>query len=83
MYHGEAPSHQVMISFIQWASTNKAVAESLLAKIPAQPMLMERLAFVVTDSGQSEEFCRIYAASHSQGVKEILARIQRYQPACG
>lgn len=82
MYHGEAPGHQVMMSFIDWATNNRTAAESLLARIPAEPLLMERLAFAVADSAQTEEFCGVYAASHSQGVKEFLARIQRYQPAC-
>jgi hypothetical protein len=82
MYHGEAPGHQVMISFIQWATVNTAAAENLMARLSSAPMLTERLAFAVTDSGQVEGFCKAYASSASQGVKEILDQIRRYQPAC-
>lgn len=82
MYHGEAPGHQVMISFIQWATVNPAAAENLMARLSSAPMLTERLAFAVTDSGQVEGFCKAYASSASQGVKEILDQIRRYQPAC-
>lgn len=45
MYHGEAPGHQVMISFIQWATVNTTAAEDLMARLPSAPMLTERLAF--------------------------------------
>lgn len=82
MYHGEAPSHQVMISFVHWATTNADSAEKLLAELPSAPMMAERLAFAVTDSGQTNEFCDAFSSNGSQRVKEILAEIERFEPAC-
>lgn len=82
MYHGEAPGHQVMSSFVDWATNNAAAAENLLARLPPAPIMAERLAFAVTDSGQIDDFCKAYASSASQGVKDILNKIGRYRPAC-
>lgn len=82
MYHGEAPGHQVMMSFVHWATTNTDSAEKLLAELPSAPMMTERLAFAVTDSGQTNEFCDAFSSSGSQRMKEILAQIERFGPAC-
>lgn len=82
MYHGEAPGHEVMSSFVHWATSNTAAAEKLLDTLPSTPMMTERLAFTVTDSGQTNEFCDAFSSSGSQRVKEILAQIGRFEPAC-
>lgn len=83
LYHGEAPSHQVMISFVHWATSNTAAAEKLLAQLPIASMMTERLAFAVTDGGQTDEFCGAFAQSTSERMKAILAEIKRFEPACG
>lgn len=82
MYHGEAPGHEVMSSFVHWATNNTAAAENLLARLPPTPMMTERMAFAVTDSGQTGKFCDAFSSSGSQRVKELLAQIERFEAAC-
>lgn len=83
LYHGEAPSHQVMMNFTHWATSNTAAAEKLAAQLPTTSMMTERLAFAITDSGQTEEFCGAFAQSTSLALKAILAEIKRFEPTCG
>ena len=82
-YHGEAPDHQVMVGFVHWAISNATPAEYLLARLSTAPDMVKRIAFAVTDSGQTGEFCDTFSPSSSQGVKAILIEIGRLDTTCG
>lgn len=71
------------MSFADWAISNTAAAEELVAQLPTASMMTERLAFAVTDSGQTEAFCGAFAQSTSPRVRAILAEIKRFDLTCG
>lgn len=79
MYHGEAPSHQVMISFVHWAIDNTESAESLLARLQADPATTARLAFAVADGCRGKAFRTAFGQSTSSAVKTIITQIDHLQ----
>jgi hypothetical protein len=79
MYHGEAPGHQVMISFVHWAIDNTESAESLLARLQADPATTAQLAFAVTDGCQEKTFRTAFGQNTSSAVKTIITQIEHLQ----
>lgn len=77
-YHGEAPSHQVMISFAEWAMDHQAEAERLLSgEINNSQLIAERLAFAATDSGNACKFRTTFADSSVPMVVAVLQSIKQ------
>ena len=76
-YHGEAPSMQVMYTFVDWAIDHKADAERLLFVEMAEPQLFaKRLAFAASDSGRGCKFRAVFARSSTPLIISTLAEIQ-------
>lgn len=53
-YHGEAPSYQVMISFIKWGNSNPLKFRKILSRLNVNTL--DRLSFAIYDSGQYKNF---------------------------
>lgn len=83
-YHGEAPSHQVMVSFAGWAVENVASAENLIGQLQSDPGFVRRLSFALTDSCLNEAFRKTFAQSDLQAVKAVIDEVTRTasQDAC-
>ena len=78
-YHGEAPSHQVMISFIEWAIDNRETAETMLGQLQTDPATTSRLAFAITDGCRGNAFRAAFEQSASSPIKAIVAETDRLQ----
>jgi hypothetical protein len=78
-YHGEAPGHQVMITFVEWAINNAEPAEAPLARLQADPVTTERLAFAVTDGCQGNAFLAAVGQSASSAVNAVITQVDRLQ----
>lgn len=78
-YHGEAPGHQVMIVFTQWSINNTESAETLLARLQADPITIARLAFAITDGCDGKAFRAAFGQSRSSAVKAIVAQMDHLQ----
>ena len=57
-YHGEAPSHQMMITFVEWGNRHVQDMNSLLKQWPEATRCetFDRLQWAATDSGQVIRF---------------------------
>lgn len=76
-YQGEAPGHQVMITFAEWAINNAESAEALLARLQADPVTTARLAFAVMDGCQGKAFRAAFGQSTSSAVKVVITQVDR------
>jgi hypothetical protein len=83
-YHGEAPGHQVMVSFAGWAVENVTSAEKLIDQLQSEPGFVRRLSFALADSCLSEAFGKAFAQSDLQAVKAVINEVTRpaSQGAC-
>ena len=63
-YHGEAPSHQMMITFVEWGNRHVQDMNSLLRRWPKATRCetFDRLKWAATDSGQVIRFNILDAA---------------------
>jgi hypothetical protein len=80
-YHGEAPSHEVLITFGRWARSNQAEFLELLGgfELPERRTILWRLDFALSDSGQSDSFWRAFSGRQSP-VLDDLRRSHLYFP---
>jgi len=85
-YHGEAASHQVMISFVEWSLTHKDAIEALFSpSTTIPPGLSERIAFAASDSGLGCRFHTVFTKSVVPTIVEAVGRLQQSSgmDACG
>lgn len=78
-YHGEAPGHQVMITFVQWAIENTESAEGLLVRLQADPAITMRLALAVADGCQDNAFRAAFGQSASSAIKAIVTQVDHLE----
>lgn len=77
-YHGEAPSHQVIISFTIWGISNPSEFSRLLSKAndPAKfPSIAERVAFAIYDAGMEKDFLDKFQKIETQELKTIRCKL--------
>ncbi|WP_119392673.1 hypothetical protein [Taklimakanibacter lacteus] len=78
-YHGEAPGHQVRISFIVWAIDNTKSAETILEKLQTDAATTNGLAFAITDGCRNKAFRDAFGQSTSSTVRAIISEVDRLQ----
>lgn len=78
-YHGEAPSSQVMNTFVWWAVNNKQGAEHLVAGLSEQQQkdIAARIGWAALDSGQDKEFFAAFAGTQSRCFQQALEELKR------
>jgi len=83
-YRGEAPGHQVMISFVAWSLNHQEATEAILSSDITEPTkLVERLAFAASDSGDGCKFRAAFAQSAVPLIVSTLGEIKRIQRSDG
>ena len=77
--HGEAPRHQVFISFVSWSIRKPESFRKLLQNLPQKQHVefVGRFAFAVTDSGQSKDFTATYEKDSDEIIVEINKEISK------
>jgi hypothetical protein len=77
-YHGEAPSHQVMISLGRWSLRHPQQLRRLAGGLDAEQRasFIRRFAFALSDSGQDDAFTRTFRGDRSPAVAAILRQLR-------
>jgi hypothetical protein len=77
-YHGEAPSHQVMISLGQWSLRHPQQFRALVVGLgpKQQARFAHHLAFALSDSGHDDAFTRTFRGDRSPVVAAILRQLR-------
>ena len=75
-YHGEAPSHQVMINFIAWSSTHQEKAQKIIEKLSHDTI--KRMVSSACDSGQTKILKQLFEVNAIESKsKKISAEINK------
>jgi hypothetical protein len=77
-YHGEAPSHQVMISLGKWSLRHAQQFRILVGGLDAkqQTPFVLCFAFALSDSGRDDAFVQIFRGDRSPVVAAILRQLR-------
>src|SRR3990172_4077515 len=68
-YRGEAPGHQVMLTFARWGIENPQDLVLFLGRL--SPSTLERLGWVIYDGGLSAEFLAVFDGSKEKNVSIV------------
>ena len=82
-YHGDAPSHQVMMSLLGWAYDHPDSFIDMLSRIGDEDehAFIRRFAWAITDTVQSDHFNQAFAsrAHESERLLRILEQVEEMQ----
>jgi len=77
VYHGDAPSHQVMISFARWSLMHQndfiSIVEGFVES--ERKAFIEVFSFALTDSGSDKEFKEKFKGYSSKVLDSVIAKL--------
>lgn len=76
--HGEAPDHQVMLTFARWGIENPQDFVLFLRRL--SPPALERLGWAVYDGGMSAEFLAVFGSSEEKNVSIVVSKVKTSMP---
>lgn len=62
-YHGEAPGHQVMITFSEWIIKNPLASQNIISAL--NDKTRERLRWAINDSNREARFLKVHKGLES------------------
>ena len=77
-YHGEAPGHQVMLTFARWGIENPPDFVLFLGRL--SPPTLERLGWAIYDGGMSAEFLAVFGSSEEKNILIVVSKVRASMP---
>ncbi len=78
--HGAAPSHQVMLTLLDWVDEGPDGFIDILSRFEDEDaaVFIRRFAFAITDSSESERFMRLFMPRRGENdrLRKILERLE-------
>jgi hypothetical protein len=75
-YHGEAPGHQVMLTFAHWGMEHPQDFVLFLGRLSSSPL--ERLGWAIYDGGMSTEFLAVFGRSAGKNVSIVASKVKAF-----